>query len=155
MEALPVQGRWNSTYVGFVCLLLCVHLTVLSRGIATLYIHRQSAYLVGRERKVSCVWCVLVCVHVCVLCLHISLLILCKLVFHFEKFGQNNYAYANKMEAWLAFWCYCFQCSCVNLWFQICDMPVDHPSCSKQHAVIQYRLVNYTKADGSTGRRVR
>lgn len=34
-------------------------------------------------------------------------------------------------------------------------MPVDHPSCSKQHAVIQYRLVDYTKADGSAGRRVR
>jgi len=25
---------------------------------------------------------------------------------------------------------------------QVVDIPLDHPSCSKQHAVIQYRLVN-------------
>lgn len=35
------------------------------------------------------------------------------------------------------------------------DLPVDHPSCSSQHAVLQYRLVNYEKKDGSTGKRVR
>ena len=35
------------------------------------------------------------------------------------------------------------------------DIPVDHPSCSKQHAVFQYRLVNYTRPDGSTGRIVK
>ena len=38
---------------------------------------------------------------------------------------------------------------------QIVDFPVDHPSCSKQHAVLQYRLVDYVKNDGSKGRRVR
>lgn len=36
----------------------------------------------------------------------------------------------------------------------ICDLPVDHPSCSKQHAVLQYRLVDYKRDDGSQGRRV-
>uniref|UniRef100_A0A1X7SL89 FHA domain-containing protein n=1 Tax=Amphimedon queenslandica TaxID=400682 RepID=A0A1X7SL89_AMPQE len=30
----------------------------------------------------------------------------------------------------------------------VVDFPADHPSCSKQHAVIQYRLVDYTKEDG-------
>uniref|UniRef100_A0A3B5QL11 Smad nuclear interacting protein 1 n=1 Tax=Xiphophorus maculatus TaxID=8083 RepID=A0A3B5QL11_XIPMA len=38
---------------------------------------------------------------------------------------------------------------------KIADIPIDHPSCSKQHAVFQYRLVEYTRADGTTGRRVR
>lgn len=51
----------------------------------TLYIHRESAYLIGRDRKVV-------------------------------------------------------------------DLPVDHPSCSKQHAVLQYRLVPFTREDGSTGK---
>lgn len=32
---------------------------------------------------------------------------------------------------------------------------IDHPSCSKQHAVLQYRLVPFTRDDGSTGKRVR
>ncbi|XP_073981197.1 smad nuclear-interacting protein 1 isoform X2 [Rhodnius prolixus] len=54
----------------------------------TLYIHRQSAYLIGRDRKVV-------------------------------------------------------------------DLPVDHPSCSKQHAVLQYRVVPYTREDGTRGQRVR
>uniref|UniRef100_A0A069DYM7 Putative transcriptional regulator snip1 n=1 Tax=Panstrongylus megistus TaxID=65343 RepID=A0A069DYM7_9HEMI len=54
----------------------------------TLYIHRQSAYLIGRDRKVV-------------------------------------------------------------------DLPVDHPSCSKQHAVLQYRVVPYTREDGTKGQRVR
>jgi len=36
----------------------------------------------------------------------------------------------------------------------ICDLPVDHPSCSKQHAVLQYRLMDYKRDDGSMGRRV-
>lgn len=57
-------------------------------GLPTLYIHRQSAYLIGRDRKVA-------------------------------------------------------------------DIPVDHPSCSKQHAALQYRLVPYTREDGATGKRVR
>ena len=38
---------------------------------------------------------------------------------------------------------------------KIADMPVDHPSCSKQHAVLQYRLVEYQKDDGTVGRSVR
>lgn len=37
----------------------------------------------------------------------------------------------------------------------IADIPIDHPSCSKQHAVLQFRLVPYTRDDGTTGRRVR
>jgi smad nuclear-interacting protein 1 len=53
----------------------------------TLYLHRQSAYLMGRERKVA-------------------------------------------------------------------DIPLDHPSVSKQHAVLQFRLVAYERADGSAGRTV-
>ncbi|CAD5117940.1 DgyrCDS6683 [Dimorphilus gyrociliatus] len=56
-------------------------------ALSTLYIHRQSAYLIGRDRKIA-------------------------------------------------------------------DMPVDHPSCSKQHAVIQYRLMPFTREDGSKGKRV-
>lgn len=58
-----------------------------SEELPILYIHRQSAYLLGRDRKVA-------------------------------------------------------------------DVPLDHPSCSKQHAVLQYRLVAYTREDGSTGRKV-
>ncbi|XP_048205159.1 smad nuclear-interacting protein 1-like, partial [Perognathus longimembris pacificus] len=38
---------------------------------------------------------------------------------------------------------------------RIADIPIDHPSCSKQHAVFQYRLVEYTHADGTVGRRVK
>ncbi|XP_057689190.1 smad nuclear-interacting protein 1 [Corythoichthys intestinalis] len=38
---------------------------------------------------------------------------------------------------------------------KIADIPIDHPSCSKQHAVFQYRVVEFTRADGTTGRRVR
>lgn len=57
-------------------------------ALQTLYIHRQSAFLIGRDRK-------------------------------------------------------------------ICDIAVDHPSCSKQHAALQYRLVPYEREDGSTGKRVR
>ncbi|XP_029427520.1 smad nuclear-interacting protein 1 isoform X2 [Rhinatrema bivittatum] len=38
---------------------------------------------------------------------------------------------------------------------RIADIPIDHPSCSKQHAVLQYRLVEYSRADGTTGRRVK
>ncbi|KAJ8952647.1 hypothetical protein NQ318_020962 [Aromia moschata] len=58
------------------------------KALQTLYIHRESAYLIGRERKVV-------------------------------------------------------------------DLPVDHPSCSKQHAALQYRLVPFTRDDGSVGKRVR
>ncbi|XP_076136582.1 smad nuclear-interacting protein 1 [Alosa pseudoharengus] len=38
---------------------------------------------------------------------------------------------------------------------KIADIPIDHPSCSKQHAVFQYRLVEHTRADGTSGRRVK
>ncbi|XP_072275768.1 smad nuclear-interacting protein 1 [Pyxicephalus adspersus] len=38
---------------------------------------------------------------------------------------------------------------------RIADIPIDHPSCSKQHAVLQYRMVAFTRSDGTTGRRVR
>lgn len=31
------------------------------------------------------------------------------------------------------------------------DLPVDHPSCSKQHAALQYRLVPFTRDDGTAG----
>lgn len=37
----------------------------------------------------------------------------------------------------------------------IADIPIDHPSCSKQHAVLQFRLVSYKRDDATTGRRVR
>ena len=36
----------------------------------------------------------------------------------------------------------------------VADIPIDHPSCSKQHAVFQYRLVEYKKDDGRRGRKV-
>ncbi|KAK9514132.1 hypothetical protein VZT92_027621 [Zoarces viviparus] len=38
---------------------------------------------------------------------------------------------------------------------KIADIPIDHPSCSKQHAVFQYRLMAFTRVDGTGGRRVR
>lgn len=57
------------------------------KSLPTLYIHRQSCYLIGRERK-------------------------------------------------------------------LVDLPVDHPSCSKQHAVLQYRLMPYEKPNGGQGKRV-
>lgn len=38
---------------------------------------------------------------------------------------------------------------------KIADFPVDHPSCSKQHAALQYRSLPYERADGSRGRRTR
>uniref|UniRef100_A0A1I7XZI5 FHA domain-containing protein n=1 Tax=Steinernema glaseri TaxID=37863 RepID=A0A1I7XZI5_9BILA len=34
------------------------------------------------------------------------------------------------------------------------DILVEHPSCSKQHAVLQYRSIPYVKSDGSKSRRV-
>ncbi|VDO43799.1 unnamed protein product [Onchocerca flexuosa] len=57
-------------------------------ALPVLYIHRQSAYLIGRDRKIA-------------------------------------------------------------------DLPVDHPSCSKQHAVFQYRLTSKDLPDGTTVKRVR
>ncbi|XP_056448653.1 smad nuclear-interacting protein 1 [Gadus chalcogrammus] len=38
---------------------------------------------------------------------------------------------------------------------KIADISIDHPSCSKQHAIFQYRLVEYTRLDGTPGRRVK
>ncbi|RUS81020.1 hypothetical protein EGW08_011225 [Elysia chlorotica] len=38
---------------------------------------------------------------------------------------------------------------------RIADIPVDHPSCSKQQAVLQFRAMPYTRPDGTPGRRVR
>lgn len=38
---------------------------------------------------------------------------------------------------------------------KVVDLAVDHPSCSKQHAVLQYRLVPFERDDGTTGKRVR
>lgn len=38
---------------------------------------------------------------------------------------------------------------------RVADIPVDHPSCSKQHAVLQYRLTDFIRPDGSAGRKVR
>lgn len=37
---------------------------------------------------------------------------------------------------------------------KIADIALDHPSCSKQHSALQYRLVPYTRPDQSQGRRV-
>ncbi|KAI0986734.1 hypothetical protein GJ496_009958 [Pomphorhynchus laevis] len=34
------------------------------------------------------------------------------------------------------------------------DIPIDHPSCSLQHAVLQYRSIEYSRADQSTSRRI-
>ncbi|KAK7082132.1 Smad nuclear-interacting protein 1 [Halocaridina rubra] len=38
---------------------------------------------------------------------------------------------------------------------KVADIPTDHPSCSKQHAVLQYRLVSYEREDGTKGRTVK
>ncbi|KAJ6821560.1 FHA domain-containing protein DDL isoform X2 [Iris pallida] len=38
---------------------------------------------------------------------------------------------------------------------RVADIPTDHPSCSKQHAVIQYRLVEKEKPDGLLAKQVR
>ncbi|XP_073123036.1 FHA domain-containing protein DDL [Henckelia pumila] len=38
---------------------------------------------------------------------------------------------------------------------RIADIPTDHPSCSKQHAVLQYRQVEQENPDGTTSRKVR
>ncbi len=38
---------------------------------------------------------------------------------------------------------------------KVVEIPLDHPSCSKQHAAVQFRLVPYDRPDGTKGRRVR
>lgn len=37
---------------------------------------------------------------------------------------------------------------------KVCDLPIDHPSCSKQHAAFQYRLVQRRRDDGMEANRV-
>lgn len=37
---------------------------------------------------------------------------------------------------------------------KIADIPVDHPSCSKQHAVLQFRSMPFTRDDGTKARRI-
>ncbi|CAN1342783.1 FHA domain-containing protein DDL [Linum perenne] len=38
---------------------------------------------------------------------------------------------------------------------RVADIPTDHPSCSKQHAVIQYRQIEQEGADGTISKQVR
>ncbi|VAI51801.1 FHA domain-containing protein DDL-like [Triticum dicoccoides] len=38
---------------------------------------------------------------------------------------------------------------------RIADIPTDHPSCSKQHAVLQYRLIEKEQPDGMMSKQVR
>lgn len=38
---------------------------------------------------------------------------------------------------------------------RVADVPVDHPSCSKQHAVLQFRSVEVTKPDGTASKATR
>lgn len=38
---------------------------------------------------------------------------------------------------------------------KVADIPIDHPSCSKQHAVLQFRLMSYQREDGTQGKRIR
>jgi smad nuclear-interacting protein 1 len=38
---------------------------------------------------------------------------------------------------------------------RVVDIPIDHPSCSKQHAAIQFRIITYEKNDGTEGKRIR
>jgi len=37
---------------------------------------------------------------------------------------------------------------------KVCDLPIDHPSCSKQHAALQYRMVSRKREDGTDGNKV-
>ena len=41
------------------------------------------------------------------------------------------------------------------MYLQVADIPTDHPSCSKQHAVLQYRLVEVEYEDGTMHRVVK
>jgi smad nuclear-interacting protein 1 len=38
---------------------------------------------------------------------------------------------------------------------KVADIPIDHPSCSKQHAVFQHRLIEYKRKDHTTGRMIK
>ena len=37
----------------------------------------------------------------------------------------------------------------------IADIPIDHPSCSKQHAIFQFRMVGYKRLDGTKSHHVK
>jgi smad nuclear-interacting protein 1 len=37
----------------------------------------------------------------------------------------------------------------------VADLPLDHPSCSKQHAVLQYRLIEVQDEEGNSRREVK
>ena len=37
---------------------------------------------------------------------------------------------------------------------RVCDIPLDHPSCSSQHAVLQFRMTTKTVADGDGTERI-
>ena len=37
---------------------------------------------------------------------------------------------------------------------KVADVPLDHPSCSKQHSDLQFRLVPFTRDEGTASRRV-
>ncbi|PUZ66445.1 hypothetical protein GQ55_3G308600 [Panicum hallii var. hallii] len=37
---------------------------------------------------------------------------------------------------------------------KVADIPTDHPSCSKQHAVLQYRLVEKEQPDGMMAKKM-
>ncbi|XP_034253572.1 smad nuclear-interacting protein 1 [Thrips palmi] len=38
---------------------------------------------------------------------------------------------------------------------KVVDIPLDHPSCSKQHAALQFRLVQFDRDNGTVGKRIR
>jgi len=77
-----------------------------------LHLHRQSAYLVGRHKDVRPASCLLYWFCVCVL-LTIGFCVL------FARRGATTPLFL----------------------LQICDVLTQHESCSKQHAIIQFRLV--------------
>lgn len=75
-----------------------------------MHIHRQSAFLFGRDRVVSV-----------------------RLI----KWRHHRSLY-----------------KLILMLIQVADIPVDHPSCSKQHAVLQFRSVNETNQTTGQVRRV-
>ncbi|KAH9382315.1 hypothetical protein HPB48_013958 [Haemaphysalis longicornis] len=118
-------------------------------------LHRQSAYLLGSEGALS-----LSSLLSLSLSLSLSLLSLSSLSLSLTRLLSLSHTHTHTQG------CRC-ACSFFLLSFflpgpnvnsksrLIADIPIDHPSCSKQHAVLQFRLVAYTRDDGTTGRRVR
>lgn len=49
----------------------------------------------------------------------------------------------------------CLFLFCLGRDRRVADIPVDHPSASKQHAALQYRLIPETRADGQVIKRVK